>query len=64
MRSVWVVVVWVCVCLGQVSLCAARGAAVAHCPLSNGFFAGGVLPVKRFLTAGVTVGLGTDVAGG
>jgi adenosine deaminase len=37
---------------------------VAHCPLSNGFFAGGVLPVKQLLAAGVNVGLGTDVAGG
>ena len=46
------------------ALLAARGASVAHCPLSNGYFAGGALPVRGLLAAGVAVGLGTDVAGG
>lgn len=41
-----------------------RGAAVAHCPLSNFFFAGSVLPCRRLLQRGNRVGLGTDVAGG
>ena len=42
----------------------ALGAGIAHCPLSNGYFANGVLPVRRLLDRSVSVGLGTDIAGG
>ena len=45
-------------------LIAGVGAGVAHCPLSNSYFANAVLPVRRALARGVKVGLGTDVAGG
>lgn len=45
-------------------LLAARGAGIAHCPLSNAYFANAVLPVRRLLELGVGIGLGTDVAGG
>lgn len=41
-----------------------RGTAVAHCPLSNFFFAGASLPCRRLMERGNKVGLGTDVAGG
>jgi len=41
-----------------------RGSAIAHCPLSNMFFAGGILPCRRLLQSEIKVGLGTDVAGG
>ena len=41
-----------------------RQAAVAHCPLSNFFFAGGSLSCRNLLERGNRVGLGTDVAGG
>jgi guanine deaminase len=37
---------------------------VAHCPASNLFLASGVMPLGRFLEAGLSVGLGSDVAGG
>src|SRR5262245_29871494 len=37
---------------------------VAHCPASNLFLASGVMPLARYLEAGLGVGLGSDVAGG
>ena len=41
-----------------------RGAGVSHCPLSNVFFSERIFPVAESLAAGVSVGLGTDIAGG
>ncbi|MEY2995194.1 MAG: guanine deaminase [Actinomycetota bacterium] len=41
-----------------------RRAGVAHCPLSNSYFANAVFPLRRALDRGVRVGLGSDVAGG
>jgi guanine deaminase len=46
------------------ALIRARGAAVAHCPLSNVFFSDAVFPLRKILQQGVHVGLGTDIAGG
>jgi guanine deaminase len=40
------------------------GTRVAHCPASNLFLASGVMPLGRYLEAGLAVGLGSDVAGG
>ena len=40
------------------------GAGVAHCPLSNAYFANAVFPARRAVEAGVKVGLGSDIAGG
>jgi len=37
---------------------------VAHCPSSNLFLASGVMPLASHLAAGLTIGLGSDVAGG
>ncbi|MDO6963344.1 guanine deaminase [Rhizobium alvei] len=41
-----------------------RGAGVAHCPLSNGYFAGAVFPLRAALEKGMHVGMGTDISGG
>ena len=40
------------------------GAAVAHCPLSNIYFAGAVFPLNAMLKQGLHIGLGSDIAGG
>jgi guanine deaminase len=40
------------------------GTRVAHCPASNLFLASGVMPLGRYLEAGLSVGLGSDVSGG
>jgi len=40
------------------------GAGVAHCPLSNSYFANAVFPTNRHLRSGLRIGLGTDIAGG
>lgn len=39
-------------------------AGVAHCPLSNFYFANAVFPLRAMLDRGLNVGLGTDIAGG
>jgi 5-methylthioadenosine/S-adenosylhomocysteine deaminase len=44
----------------EISLLAARGVKVAHCPESNMKLASGVAPIPDLLRSGVTVGLGTD----
>lgn len=41
-----------------------RQSAVAHCPLSNAYFAGAVFPLRAALEKGLHVGLGTDISGG
>ena len=41
----------------------ASGSRIAHCPVSNLFISSGVMPLARYLEAGATVGLGSDVAG-
>jgi guanine deaminase len=40
------------------------GTRVAHCPSSNLFLASGIMPLGRYLEAGLSVGLGSDVSAG
>jgi guanine deaminase len=48
----------------ETKLLAEREVFVAHCPQSNANLSSGIAPLRRFLDAGVPVGLGSDVAGG
>ena len=48
----------------EVARLAGSGAHVAHCPGSNLFLASGAMPLARYLEAGVSLGLGSDVAAG
>ena len=48
----------------DLALMRSRGAGVAHCPLSNAYFANAVFPARRALESGLSVGLGSDIAGG
>jgi len=46
----------------EISLLAAHGCHVAHCPSSNLKLASGIAPVARLAAGGVNIGLGTDGA--
>jgi guanine deaminase len=48
----------------EMALMAERGVFAAHCPQSNTNLSSGIAPVRRLLDAGVSVGLGSDIAGG
>ncbi len=48
----------------EISLMKERGVFVAHCPASNENISSGIAPVRKYLDAGLKVGLGSDVAGG
>ena len=37
---------------------------IAHCPISNAYFANSVFPLRTALDIGVSVGMGTDISGG
>jgi guanine deaminase len=43
---------------------ATSGASVAHCPTANLFLRSGIMPLDTMRSAGLRIGLGTDVAAG
>ncbi|GAB6928917.1 guanine deaminase [Paenibacillus sp. JCM 10914] len=45
-------------------LFAETGTAIAHCPISNAYFANSVLPVAHLHAKDVEIGLGSDISGG
>jgi len=44
----------------EIRLFAATGCGAAHCPCSNMRLASGIAPIKKYMAAGVKVGLGVD----
>jgi guanine deaminase len=48
----------------EIGRLAESGAGVAHCPASNLFLPSGIMPLARYLEAGIPVGLGSDISGG
>jgi guanine deaminase len=48
----------------DMDLVKARQSAVAHCPVSNAWFAGAAFPLRAALEKGLNIGLGTDISGG
>ncbi len=48
----------------ETALLAESGTAVAHCPTANLYLSSGIMPLGEHRTAGIRVGLGTDVAAG
>jgi guanine deaminase len=48
----------------EVERLAETRSSIAHCPASNLFLSSGAMPLSRYLDAGLTVGLGSDVAAG
>ena len=48
----------------EIGRLAGSGAGVAHCPASNLFLPSGIMPLARYLEAGIPVGLGSDISGG
>jgi guanine deaminase len=48
----------------EVDRLARTGTHIAHCPASNMFLSSGAMPLARYLEAGISIGLGSDIAGG
>lgn len=48
----------------EVELIKKNGVFVAHCPSSNANLCSGIAPIRSYLSKGIRVGLGSDVAGG
>lgn len=48
----------------ELSLMKDRGVFIAHCPQSNTNLSSGIAPARRYLDAGLHIGLGSDIAAG
>jgi guanine deaminase len=48
----------------EIALLATTDSRVVYCPASNAFLGSGLMPLKKFVTANIKVGLGTDVGAG
>lgn len=48
----------------EIELLKNRGVFVAHCPTSNLNVYSGIAPIKRYMSLGIDVGIGSDISGG
>lgn len=48
----------------EIELMAKNNVYVAHCPYSNNNLSSGISPIRRLISQGVRVGLGSDISGG
>lgn len=48
----------------EIALMKANDVFVAHCPSSNTNIVSGIAPIRKYMTEGLRVGLGSDMAGG
>lgn len=48
----------------EIELLAKRNGFIAHCPNSNYNLSSGIMSARKFIDAGIKVGLGTDISGG
>lgn len=48
----------------EIARLAQTGSRIAHCPSANLFLASGLMPLARYLDAGIAVGIGSDVGAG
>jgi guanine deaminase len=48
----------------ETELMARNGVYAAHCPYSNFNLSSGMMPARKYLNAGVKIGLGSDISGG
>lgn len=48
----------------ELELMKKNGVYIAHCPNSNMSIASGIAPIRKYLSKGMNIGLGSDVAGG
>lgn len=48
----------------ELDLIKKRGAGISHCPTSNTSLQSGIMATRKYLSKGLKIGLGTDVAGG
>ncbi len=48
----------------EIQLMKKQGVFIAHCPQSNMNLSSGIAPIRKYLEAGMHIGLGSDIAGG
>ena len=48
----------------EIALMKKQGVYIAHCPQSNTNLSSGIAPARRYLDAGLHIGLGSDIAAG